>query len=140
MRETTEGVDISRMLPPFLRRNLLKQDKDVDIESSYKEVYGRLQHYDDQEIIVNEETYRMSFTPGQTFMFARPSMSKKMYTVGKIEESEPFVQRFVRVTAWMTDQRPEVVERKKAAWERGLKEGIWRDDGGVTPIGAQITG
>lgn len=138
MRETTEGVDISRMLPPFLRRNLLKQDKDVDVEASYNEVYGRLQHYDDQEIVVNEDTYRMSFTPGQTCMFTRPSINKKVYIAGKIEESEKFVEKFVRNTAWMKDQRAEDVERRKAGWERGLKEGIWRDSGGVTPVAAQV--
>lgn len=125
MRETTESVDVSRMQAPFLGRNLTKQDKDVDIEASYKEVYGSLEHYDDQEIIVNEDTYRMGFTPGQTFMFSRSSLSKKPYTEGKIEESEKFLDRFVRNTVWMKDQKSEDVEARKAFWEKGLKEGVW---------------
>jgi paired amphipathic helix protein Sin3a len=127
MRETTEGVDLSRMQPPFLRRNLTKQDKDVDVEASYKEVYGNLQHFDDQEIIVNEDTYRMSFTPGQTYMFSRPSFSKKVYTEGKIEESEKFLDKLVRNSLWMKDQKSEDVEKRKAFWEKGLKEGVWVD-------------
>ncbi|KAI9870445.1 MAG: hypothetical protein M1823_008740, partial [Watsoniomyces obsoletus] len=49
----------------------------------------------------------------------------------KIEENESFRQKFVQNTAWMRDQQPDAVARRKAAWEKAVKEGL----GGYEEVG-----
>ncbi|KAJ4669681.1 Transcriptional regulatory protein sin3 [Exophiala dermatitidis] len=124
MTDPTEGVDQSRMRHPFLRRNIAPQN--ANVESAYEDVYGELEHYDEQTAFISPESYKVFLQ--KDFCFNRPKAlekpSAKGYEVGKIEESEKFREKFVRNTAWMKDQRAEDVERKKAAWERGVKEGF----------------
>lgn len=112
------------MRHPFLRRNIAPQN--ANVESAYEDVYGELEHYDEQTAFISPESYKVFLQ--KDFCFNRPKAlekpSAKGYEVGKIEESEKFREKFVRNTAWMKDQRAEDVERKKAAWERGVKEGF----------------
>ncbi|EXJ93677.1 hypothetical protein A1O1_02069 [Capronia coronata CBS 617.96] len=125
MSDPTEGVDQSRMHNPFLRRNIAPQN--ALVEMAYQEVYGDLYHYDEQTAFISPESYKLFLQKG--FYFAQHQALRrpngKTYEVGKIEESEKFREKFVRNTAWMKDQRAEDVESKKAAWEKGVKEGFF---------------
>ncbi|EXJ91680.1 hypothetical protein A1O3_00230 [Capronia epimyces CBS 606.96] len=124
MTDATEGIDQSRMHSPFLRRNIAPQN--AHVEMAYQEVYGDLNHYDEQTAFISPESYKLFLQKGFSFVRgeAVEKPSAKRYEVGHIEESERFREKFVRNTAWMKDQRAEDVERKKAAWERGVKEGF----------------
>ena len=120
MTDATEGVDQSKMVWPYLRRNIAPQN--ANIETAYQEVYGSLDHVDDQTAFISPESYKLLLQGD--FGFVREAAMKKAYESGKTEESEKFRERFVRNTAWMRDQRAEDVEKKKAAWERGKAEGF----------------
>ena len=109
---------------PFLRRNIAPQN--ANIEAAYQEVYGNLDHIDEQTAFISPDSYKL-LLQGDFQFLRRSALEKplrKAYESGKIEESERFREKFVRNTAWMRDQRAEDVERKKAAWERGVKEGF----------------
>jgi paired amphipathic helix protein Sin3a len=124
MTDATEGVDQSRMRAPSLRRNIAPQN--ANIEAAYQEVYGELDHIDEQTAFISPESYKLLLQ--NDFGFVRRSSVEKPSTtsseVGRISESENFREKFVRNTAWMKDQRAEDVEGRKATWEKGVKEGL----------------
>jgi paired amphipathic helix protein Sin3a len=124
MTDATEGVDQSRMRAPSLRRNIAPQN--ANIEAAYQEVYGDLDHIDEQTAFISPESYKLLLQ--NDFGFVRRSSVEKPSTtsseVGRISESEKFREKFVRNTAWMKDQRAEDVEGRKATWEKGVKEGL----------------
>lgn len=124
MTDATEGVDQSKMLPTYLRRNVAPQN--ANIEAAYAEVYGNLDHVDDQTAFISPDSYKL-LLQGE-FGFVRSTglenSHQKAHDADHMEESEKFRERFVRNTAWMRDQRAEDVERKKAAWERGKRDGF----------------
>jgi paired amphipathic helix protein Sin3a len=124
MTDATEGVDQSKMHLPYLRRNIAPQN--ANIEPAYEEIYGELDHVDEQSAFISPDSYKLILK--NDYGFLRPSagdkLSRKHYEAGKIEENEKFREKFVRNTAWMKDQRAEDVERRKAAWEKGIKEGF----------------
>lgn len=123
MTDATEGVDQTRVRPSYLRRNIIPQN--ANIEAAYNEVYGNLAYFDEQTAFISPDTYKLFLH--HDFGFERLEIhdgtSGKQFEVGKMEENERFREKFVRNTAWMKDQRAEDVEQRKAAWERGLKEG-----------------
>ncbi|KIW92873.1 uncharacterized protein Z519_06722 [Cladophialophora bantiana CBS 173.52] len=124
MTDATEGVDQSRMHSPYLRRNIAPQN--ANIEAAYQEVYGNLDNLDEQTAFISPDSYKL-LLQGDFGFFRRSAVEKpprKPYEKGRMEESERFREKFVRNTAWMRDQRAEDVERKKAAWERGVRDGF----------------
>lgn len=123
MTDATEGVDQGRVRPSYLRRNIAPQN--ANIEAAYNEVYGSLAHFDEQTAFISPDTYKLFLHHdfGFTKLETGDGPSGKQYESGKIEENEKFREKFVRNTSWMKDQRAEDVEQRKAAWERGLKEG-----------------
>ncbi len=124
MTDATEGVDQSKMHMPYLRRNIAPQN--ANIEAAYDEVYGELDHVDEQTAFISPESYKLILKNDFAFLrrIVKNKPRKKRYEKGRIEENEKFREKFVRNTAWMKDQRAEDVERRKAAWERGIKEGF----------------
>ena len=120
MTYATEGVDQSRMQYPFIRRSMPAPN--ANVETAYEEVYGSLYHQDGQTASISPDTYKIRME-GE-LAFYRFVTSKKKYTPGKIEENERFLEKFVRNVAWMKDQRAEHVERRKAVWEHGVKDGM----------------
>lgn len=122
MTDATEGVDPSRMRNPYLRRNVAPQN--ANVEAAYQEVYGDLDHFDDQTAFISPDGYKLLLRQDFGFERRKLPVGGKKYEVGKIEENEKFREKYVRNTAWMRDQRAEDVERRKAAWERGLKDGF----------------
>lgn len=121
MTDATEGVERSRLKPSFLRRTIAPQNS--NIEAAYAEVYADMEHVDTQTAFVSPDTYKLLLNG--TYAFSRPPVkAHKEYEAGKVEESEPFKEKFVRNTAWMKDQRAEDVESRKSAWERGVREGL----------------
>lgn len=123
MTDATEGVDQARVQPSFLRRTIAPQN--ANIEAAYNEVYGNLAHLDEQTAFISPETYKLLLHHDFGFVRHQNNGGRgvKRHEIGKIEENERFREKFVRNTSWMKDQRAEDVERRKAAWERGLKDG-----------------
>ena len=124
MTDATEGVDLTRMHPPYLRRNIPPQN--ANIELAYEETYGDLDHNDEQTAFINPESYKLLLYNDFGFVHrnAVQKLGSKAYEAGKSEESERFREKYVRNTTWMRDQRAEDVERRKAAWEKVVKEGF----------------
>ncbi|KIV86574.1 hypothetical protein PV11_02175 [Exophiala sideris] len=124
MTDATEGVDLSKLRKAYLQRNIAPQN--ANIEAAYQEVFGDLGHVDEQTAFISPETYKLVLRKEYGFERQHPveSSSGKSYEAGKIEESEKYREKFVRNTAWMKDQRAEDVERRKATWEKGVREGF----------------
>src|SRR6202012_4562767 len=93
-----------------------------NVEAAYEEIYAQLYHQDDQTASISPDTYKIRID-GE-WVFYRFVSPKKKYTPGKVEENESFMEKFVRNVAWMKDQRAEDVERRKAMWEKGVKDGM----------------
>ena len=120
MTYATEGIDFARMRYPFLKRSVPVQN--ANVEAAYDEIYGRLHHVDEQTASISPDTYKIRFEGDWVFYkFVSP---KKRHAYGKVEESESFTEKFVRNVAWMKDQRAEDVEKRNAAWEKGLSNGM----------------
>lgn len=132
MTDATEGVDATRMHLPYLRRCIPAQN--ADIEAAYDETYGSLDHFDDQSAFISPETYKLILAG--SFMFTRRNVTpKRTYETGRIEESEKFKEKFIRNVAWMKDQQAEDVEARKAAWDKGVKEGLSGFEDGLSVSG-----
>ena len=128
MTDATEGVDRVKMHHPYLRRNIAPQN--ANIEAAYQEVYGNLDHIDDQTAFISPDSYKLLLQG--VFEFVRRTALEKRSTKAsearKVEKTDKLKEKFVRNTAWMRDQRAEDVEHKKAAWERAVKEGFTAND------------
>lgn len=120
MPEATEGVDPARMRRAYLPRNLPLQSSDPRV--SYAEGIGSLDYTDDQAAFIDLEAYKMILSG--VYSFERPVRQGKQYIQGQIVENEAFREKFVRNVAWMKDQRTEDVEKRKAAWDQGVREGL----------------
>jgi paired amphipathic helix protein Sin3a len=125
MNEPTEGVDLTRLRPSFLRRNVAPQN--ARIEAAYAEIFGNLESFDEQALRISPNSYKLIITDDFGWIRHNPaSSSGKSYEVGRIEESAKFRENFVRNNAWMRNASAEFVEARKALWEGALRHGVWQ--------------
>ena len=121
MSEPTEGLDPARLRRTYLPRNIPPQSSDPKL--AYMENFGNLDYVDDQAAIIDVESYKLHLQG--VYAFERQGLKPgKQYAKGQKAESEPFREKFVRNVAWMKDQRTEDVEARKAAWDKGVREGL----------------
>lgn len=123
MSEPTEGLglDPARLRRTYLQRNIPPQSSDP--KTAYMENLGNLDYFDDQAAIIDIESYKLHLQG--IYAFERQGLKPgKQYAEGSKAESEPFREKFVRNVAWMKDQRTEDVEARKAAWDKGVREGL----------------
>ncbi|KAL6243476.1 Transcriptional regulatory protein sin3 [Rhinocladiella similis] len=125
MTDATEGIDQSRLRSPYVKRNIAPQN--ANVEAAYEEVFGDLDHTDEQTAFISPESYKLLLQNEFGFVH-RGAVEKASSAAPKAHESEKFREKFVRNTAWMKDQRAEDVERRKAAWEKGVKEGFLNNE------------
>ena len=122
MRDQTEGVDMLKVLLPYLRRCVPPQN--ANIEDAYNEVYGSLVDFDEQYAFLDIDSYKLHLTGD--FGFHRIGVkTKKRYDTGRIEVNEKFHEKFVQNVAWMKDQVTEVVEKQRRDWDNGVQRGEW---------------
>ena len=124
MLDPTEGVPHSRVGRSFLRRNLAE---DLDVNTILSD--------DRQEIRIDVTTYRMIFTyngvPGKPFVYEKKisknelAYAEEALKKAKTRRDAKMKEKFVANTAWMKDQSASEVERRNAAWQKGLEEGLW---------------
>jgi hypothetical protein len=141
MLDPTEGVPHSRVGKPFLRRNLAK---DVDANAILSE--------DRQDLRIDVSSYRIIFTyngiPGRPFVYEKKTSKNEMAVAevalkkAKAKRDGKMKEKFVTNAAWMKDQSGDEVERRKAAWQKGLEEGLWRMEENLkaAPTGAATSG
>jgi paired amphipathic helix protein Sin3a len=127
MSEPTEGVDLNRLLYPFLRRNVRSQD--AKLQTTVAEFYSNLRHFDNQTAFISPDTYKLFLSNDYIFWQTKVKPNNKYDLDSNVEErkfieNEPFREKFVRNTAWMKDQDPEAVARRKAVWEQAVKDGL----------------
>jgi histone deacetylase complex regulatory component SIN3 len=125
MLDPTEGVPHSRVGKPFLRRNLAK---DVDVNTILSD--------DRQELRVDVTTYRIIFTyhgtPGKPFVYEKKisknevAYAEERLKKEKAKRDERMKEKIVTNAAWTRRQSKDEVERRKAAWQMGLDEGLWK--------------
>ncbi|KAK5937991.1 Transcriptional regulatory protein sin3 [Knufia obscura] len=121
MSEPTEGLDPARLRRTYLPRNIPPQSSDP--KTAYVENFGNLDYFDDQAAVIDIESYKLHLQG--IYSFERQGLTAgKQYVVGQKADSERFREKFVRNVAWMKDQRAEDVEARKAAWDRGVREGL----------------
>lgn len=121
MSDATEGIDPTRLRRSYLPRNIPAQSPDARV--SYMEGVGSLRFVDDQAAFIDIESYKLHLSGIYAFERQGTKPSKR-YPDGKKAESESFREKFVRNVAWMKDQRTEDVEARKAAWDKGVREGL----------------
>lgn len=128
MTDATEGVDQSQLRQPFLRRNIAAQN--VNIEAAYEEVYGNLDHFDNQEAFISPDTYRVILKQG--FAFWRVTESERLevggkgskYKAGEIAENHAFREKIVDNKTWWRDLPNErVAESAEREWEGRVRAG-----------------
>ncbi len=117
MSEPTEGVDLSRMTSPFLKRNVARQKENV--AEAYKKVYGSLQHMDDHTAHIGPEKYQMKIKG----TFVQERRTAEVIRDNKRANAN-FDERFVKHPAWLREESEEDIGRRKAAWEKALEEGL----------------
>ena len=87
------------------------------------ENFGNLDYFDDQAAIIDIESYKLHLQG--IYAFERQGLKPgKHYTGAQKAESEPFREKFMRNVAWMKDQSREDVDARKAAWDKGIREGL----------------
>lgn len=127
MLDPTEGVPHSKVGKSFLKRNL---GKDADVNKILSD--------DRQEVRIDVSTYRIVFIyngmTGKPFVYLTTTtpdeqvkIDEKMKAATK-ERTEKMQEKFVTNTSWMKSESKEAVERTTAAWQKGLKEGLWKMD------------
>jgi paired amphipathic helix protein Sin3a len=141
MLDPTEGVPHSRVGKSFLKRNLAK---DIDVSTMLSD--------DRQELRVDVSTYRIIFTyngiPGRPFVYEKKISKNEMAYAEdalrkeKAKRDAKMKEKFVDRAAWMKDQSEEEVEGRKAAWKKGLEEGLWQmeENLGRTLVNAGTSG
>jgi paired amphipathic helix protein Sin3a len=115
MSDHTEGVDLSLLRWPYLRRRLAHSKGSV--EDTYSAVFGTLQNEDTQTVSISPDTYKM-FCEG-TFSFHREASGRE-----KKRENDRFEDKLVKNPGWATEESEEAVNRRMAAWTRALKEDL----------------
>lgn len=91
---------------------------------------------DRQELRIDVTTYRIIFTyngiPGKPFVYEKKISKNKLAHAeeamkkAKAKRDEKMKEKFVDKVAWMKDQSERDVGRRKAAWQKGLDEGLWK--------------
>ena len=117
MSDPTEGVDLSRMSFPFLRKNVTPQPSNA--EEAYSSAYGKMQHRDTQTVSISPDTYKVFYS--SEFYFLR-ALAQKTYD--RTRDNEKFYEKFVNHTTWMRNESDEAVSRRKVAYERACGEGF----------------
>lgn len=125
MLDPTEGVLHSRVGRTFLKRNL---GGIVDVNSILAD--------DRQELRIDVMTYRIIFTyngiPGRPFVYQKKISKNEMAYAEEgvrkemAKRDEKMKKKFVTKAAWMRDLSSDEVERRNAAWQKGLEEGLWK--------------
>lgn len=120
MSEPTEGIDAGRLRRPYMTRCIPPQN--ADPRARFIEGIGSLNVVDDQAAFIDLESYKLHLSG--VYAFERQGLkAEKQYMNGRAE-NDTFRERFVRNVAWMKDQPTEEVEARKAAWDRGVREGL----------------
>lgn len=137
MLDPTEGVPHSKLGRVFLRRNLAK---DVDVNNMLSE--------DRQDLRIDVITYRIIFTyngiAGKPFVYEKEISKNEMAFAEdalkkqKAKRDQKMKEKFVTQTPWMKDQSKDGVERRNAAWRKGLEEGLWKMDESLKGLPADV--
>jgi histone deacetylase complex regulatory component SIN3 len=115
MWDPTEGVDLSQLRSPCLRRRLPHSKGSV--EDAYVAVYGTLESDDAQAVSISPETYKMYYEGGLSFYREVSGREKK-------HENDHFEDKLVKNPTWVGEESEEAVNRRTAAWTKALKEDL----------------
>lgn len=128
MSEPTEGIDAARLRRSYMARCIPAQS--ADPRARFVEGIGSLNFVDEQAACIDLESYKLHLSG--LYAFERQGVKAgKQYPEGGRVENELFRERFVRNVAWMKDQRTEDVEARKAAWDKGVREGLMDSETGL---------
>ena len=112
MSDSTEGVDLSQVRVPYLRRGLsLPKGSDED---RYAAVFGTLENEDTQMVSISPDNYKI-YWDGY-FNFHREVSGRE-----KKQENDQFEEKLVKNPAWTRDETEEAVNRRMAAWTKALE-------------------
>ena len=115
MTDQTEGVDLSQVRWPFLRRSL--SPSKGSIEETYSAVIGNLHHEDSQVISISPDNYKMYYEGGFTFYREVSGPEKK-------QEHEGLKEKLVERPGWAREEGEAGSARRMAAWRKALEEDL----------------
>ena len=115
MTDHTEGVDLSQLQWPLLRRRL-SQPK-AGVEDTYSVVIGSLHHEDTQIISITPESYKMYYEGGFDFYREMSGPEKKA-------ENDRLKDKLVQRPAWGREEGEEAFNGRMAAWTTALEESL----------------
>jgi paired amphipathic helix protein Sin3a len=115
MSDHTEGVDLSQVRTPFLRRRLPLSKGSV--EDVYAIFFGRLENEDTQTVSISPDTYKIYWEGG--FNFHREVSGRE-----KKQENDRFEGKLAKNPAWVKEESEEAVNRRMAAWMKALQDDL----------------
>lgn len=131
MSDNTEGVELSQVRIPYLRRRLPAPKGSA--EDMYATVFGTLENEDTQTVSISPDTYKIYWEGGFTFHREVSGREKK-------REKDRFEGRLVKNPPWARDESAPAGNRWMAAWTKALEEDLSKyeaalarpGDGGAT--------
>lgn len=133
MWDNTEGVDLSQVRVPYLRRKL-PQSKGSD-EDTYAAVIGTLETEDTQTVSISPDNYKIYWEGG--FNFHREVSGRE-----KKQDNDQFEEKLVKNPAWVREETEEAVNRRMAAWTKALEVDLSGYEAALArrPTGLGLTG
>jgi paired amphipathic helix protein Sin3a len=124
MRDLTEGLDLSKIDWPFLRRNMPPM---LDTEDEYTRVYTPQWNEDGLVIRISSNNYHMLYDPLTQDWWVHNAAVQKRGLQGeavlKDERKQKFEEKFVLNNAWMVGKSVEEVDQINQEYRRWVTEG-----------------
>lgn len=135
MRDRTEGISLSSIQLPFLKRNMPPVLGD---EEDYNNVYGTPQWNEDGLVVrISQENYHLLYDPGTSDWWVHNagvrSRGVKGYEEGRRERGERFRGLFGEKGRLVSGEG-EGFEEVNRRFKDRLKDGMW-EEGGEGPRG-----
>lgn len=121
MRDMTEGIDISKITWPFLKRNM---PPPLESEEEYNNVYIPQWNADDLVIRISPNNYHMQYEPNTQDWWIHDKTVTQRGMLGmeeaKGERKAKFRNKFEIATPWMAGMTEEEIENVNAEFRRWI--------------------
>ena len=139
MRDLTEGLDLSKIDWPFLRRNMPPM---LDSEEEYTRIYTPQWNEDGLVIRISVNNYHMQYEPGTWDWWVHNAAVEKRGLSGRkaMQEArkQKFSEKFELNNSWMVGKSVEEVDQINQDFREWVKKDVTLDvanmDGGTDEV------
>lgn len=122
MRDMTEGIDVSRLNWPFLKRNLPPM---LPTEEEYNRVYTPQWNTDELVIRISPNNYHLLYEPLSEDWWVHDEVVRKRGLAAMDEATQErnarFHEKFGTNSKWMAEMASDEVEKMQSAFEQWIK-------------------